>query len=290
MRKIILLTSFSIFIIFIFYLINKDYKSDIHPFLIDLPKVVNVAHRGGMGIGPENTIFTFKKAIKVGVDILEMDIHSTSDSIIVLLHDNKVNRTTNGFGNIWDYSLQELLELNAGYYWTEDDSITFPYRFLEIKIPTLDQVFKKFNNIRLNIEIKNGESHIINNLCNMIYDNNMEEKVLIGSFEDEVIEDFRKVCPYVATSSGRDETKLFFVINYLYLDFLFSPSFDVFELPQFYNKTSILTERFIVGSDKKNIPIYVWTINDKKIMKNLIKIGIKGIITDFPDSLSEILN
>ena len=75
-------------------------------------------------------------------DILEMDIHSTSDSVLILLHDHKVNRTSNGFGYVWNYSFEELRHLNAGYFWTNDDSLTFPFRKFEIKIPSLDEIFE----------------------------------------------------------------------------------------------------------------------------------------------------
>ena len=163
------------------------------------------------------------------------------------------------------------------------------YRNLEITIPTLNEIFTTFNNIRLNIEIKQNEPYIVNNLCNLIYNNKMEKKVLIGSFIDGILEEFRKVCPDVATSSGIAETKIYFGLNYLHLDWLYTPSLDVFELPRFYKNTSILTQQFINGSHKKNIPIYVWTINDKKIMIDLINLGIDGIITDYPDTLTEIL-
>lgn len=97
-----------------------------------------------------------------------MDIHSTSDSILVLLHDNKLNRTTNGKGYVWDFTIESIKELNAGFYWTKDDSITFPFRESGIEIPTLEEVFINFNDYKLNIEIKHHEAHVAKNLCHLI--------------------------------------------------------------------------------------------------------------------------
>lgn len=280
---------FLILLISIFYiLINKDYRK-VHPYINQTTKTLNIAHRGGLGLSPENTIFSFNKAVASGADILEMDIHSTSDSILVLLHDNKLNRTTNGKGYVWDFTIESIKELNAGFYWTKDDSITFPFRESGIEIPTLEEVFINFKDYKLNIEIKHHEAHVAKNLCHLIQKYDMQSNVLVGSFNDKILLEFRKDCPSVATSSARDETKLFYGLNYLYLDYFYSPNLDIFQLPEYFRDTYVLSENFIKSSQNKNIPIFVWTINDSNEMKRFIDLGINGIITDYPDRLSEVL-
>ena len=122
--------------ILFWYFYQNEYR-DIHPYLSNNPKILNIAHRGGLGLSPENTIASFQRAIKEGADILELDIRSTSDSILVLLHDETVNRTTNGKGRISELTLKEAKKLNAGYWWTDDDSISFPYRSLILKFQHL---------------------------------------------------------------------------------------------------------------------------------------------------------
>ena len=289
MRNIIIISTVFLFIIIFGYIFIINNTREVHPFIHQKPTIENIAHRGGMGLSPENTIISFNKAIEVGADILEMDIHSTSDSVLVLLHDHKVNRTTDGNGYVWEFNLKALKQLNAGYYWTNDDSVTFPFRELKIEIPTLEEVFTTFPNFRLNIEIKQDEPYIIYKLCNMIYKYEIKNNVLIGSFIDEVLDEFREECPGIATSSGFNETKLFYGLNYLYIDFLYSPSLDVFEIPEYFKNIHVLNEKFIKGAHKKNIPIYAWTVNEIDDMNRLIKSGIDGIITDYPDKLSEIL-
>ena len=263
--------------------------NEIHPFLDQLPKVVNIAHAGGKGLGPENTMVTLHKAVKSGTDIIEIDIHYTSDSVLVLLHDKTVDRTTNGNGYVWDFNYKELKQLDAGFYWTDDDSLTFPYRNMGINIPSLQEVLDTFSSYRVNIEIKKYEPWLIRNFCNILKEYELIDKVLIGSFIDEALDEFRIECPEVATSAGRIEGMIFYRLNSLYLGWLYTPSIKVFEAPEYYKNTRVINEQLVNGLHNKNIPIYVWTVNDKKDMEYLIKLGVDGIITDYPDRLSEIL-
>jgi len=95
-----------------------------HPFF-DQDGVLVMAHRGGRGLWPENTLYAFERAVELGVDVLEMDIHSTQDGAFVVMHDSTVDRTTNGSGPIQDFTLVELKDLDAGYGWSGDDDQTF---------------------------------------------------------------------------------------------------------------------------------------------------------------------
>jgi len=118
----------------------------------------------------------------------------------------------------------------------------------------------------------------------------MVNRVLIGSFIDEVLHEFRSECPDVATSAGMVESKKYYTFNTFHLGWLYSPSIDVFEVPEYYKNTLVINKQLIRGFHKKNIPIYVWTVNEKEDMKRFIKLGVDGIITDYPDRLAGILN
>ena len=284
--KYIFIISFTM-ILFLFLYQNK-YK-DIHPYLSNNPNVLNIAHRGGLGLSPENTIVSFQRAIKEGADILELDIRSTSDSILVLLHDETVDRTTNGKGRISELTLKEAKTLNAGYRWTENDSLSFPFRTLNIKIPTFNEFLTNFKDYKLNIEIKQHDNFIAKKLCESIKENQIQANVVIGSFNDEVLDEFRFHCPDVATSPGRDEIRTFYGFSYVYLDKFYSPKSDIYQLPEFFRTTHVLTERFVNAAKQKNIPIFVWTVNDPDEMRRFIEMGLNGIITDYPDRLSKVL-
>lgn len=285
--KYIFIVSFTMILFWLLY--QNDHRTT-HPYLSNNPNILNIAHRGGLGLGPENTISTFNKALKMGADMLELDIRATSDSILVLLHDETVNRTTNGKGRISELTLKEAKKLNAGYWWTDDDSISFPFRLLNIKIPTFNEFLTNFKDHKLNIEIKQHDNFIAKNLCKSIKENNIQDNVIIGSFDDEVLDEFRYHCPNVATSPGRDEIRTFYGFSYVYLDKFYSPKSDIYQLPEFFGTTHVLTKRFVNGIKQKNIPIFVWTVNDPDEMQRFIDLGVKGIITDYPDRLSKILN
>ena len=284
--KYIFVFSFTM-ILFLFLYQNK-YR-DIHPYLSNNPNVLNIAHRGGLGLSPENTIVSFQRAIKEGADILELDIRSTSDSVLVLLHDETVDRTTNAKGKISELTLKEAKTLNAGYRWTENDSLSFPFRTLNIKIPTFNEFLTNFKDYKLNIEIKQHDNFIAKKLCESIKENQIQANVVIGSFNDEVLDEFRFHCPDVATSPGRDEIRTFYGFSYVYLDKFYSPKSDVYQLPEFFRTTHVLTERLVNAAKQKNIPIFVWTVNDPDEMRRFIEMGLNGIITDYPDRLSKVL-
>ena len=274
---------------FFYFELNTQRTGNVR-YLDNQKNILNIAHRGGLGLSPENTIVSFQRAIKEGADILELDIRSTSDSILVLLHDETVDRTTNGKGKISELTLKEAKKLNAGYRWTENDSLSFPFRALNIKIPTFDEFLTNFKDYKLNIEIKQHDKFIAKKLCDYLKENQIEDNIVIGSFNDEVLDEFRYHCPDVATSPGRDEIRTFYGFSYIYLNKFYYPKSDIYQLPEFFGTTHVLTKRFVNAIKQKNIPIFVWTVNDPDEMQRFIDLGVKGIITDYPDRLSEILN
>ncbi|MCP4421279.1 MAG: glycerophosphodiester phosphodiesterase, partial [Chloroflexi bacterium] len=123
--------------------------------------VVVLAHRGWRGCYPENTMLAFEKAAELPIDGLEIDIHSTSDGVLVVFHDDSLERTTNGNGRIQDYTFAELQKLDAGYRFTPDDGQTFPFRGQGITIPILAEVFETFPRLWINIDIKQETPSIV---------------------------------------------------------------------------------------------------------------------------------
>ncbi len=93
---------------------------------------------------PENTLFALQEAEKIGADLSEIDIHMSKDGVLVAIHDETVDRTTNDKGLVQDLTLAELKKLDAGYHWTNDEGRTFPFRGQGIKIPSLNEIFSAF--------------------------------------------------------------------------------------------------------------------------------------------------
>lgn len=263
----------------------KPYYANFKPPLI-------IAHQGGDGVWPGDTIYAFEKAVEIGVDVLEMDAHITKDSQIVLMHDEKVDRTTNGAGLIEDLTLSELKQLDAAYQWSNDNGKTFPYRGQGIRVPTLEELFQKFSEMRYVIEIKLTQNPIDKPLCDLIRKYGMENKVVIASFHDGAMQTFRKTCPEVATSASRGEVTKFVLLGKVFLSGLVAPQYQSIQ-PPYDPKESmnipIMTKRFIHEAHAENIKVEPWTVDDPDLMKQYIDWGVDGIMTDRPDLMMKAL-
>jgi glycerophosphoryl diester phosphodiesterase len=248
-----------------------------------------IAHRGGAGIAPENTLFAFKRSADLGADVLELDIRSTSDGELVVIHDANVDRTTDGKAAVAELTLQELKRFDAGFRWTEDGGKTFPFRGQGIKIPTLREVFEAFPDIKINIEPKHVAPSPVTPLCGLITEFNREDKVIVGTFRDEVLEDFRQNCKGVATSASPSEASFYLAGYEIGLSKSFSPEMQVLQIPERLGTLQIVTEEYIKSAHERNLDVHVWTINDVEDMKRLIKIKADGIMTNYPDRLLDLL-
>ena len=264
---------------------TKNYYNDISRPLV-------IAHQGGDGIWPGDTLYAFEKAVAIGVDVLEMDAHITKDGQIVLMHDEEVDRTTDGTGLIEDMTLDELKQLDAAYKWSNDGDKTFPYRATGIQVPTLEEVFQKFPQMRYVIEIKLTQNPIDRPLCELIRKHNMQDKVMIASFHDEAMQNFRKTCPEIATSASRTEVRNFVLLGKAFLSGLLAPQYQSIQPPYDPRESMnipIMTERFIREAHAKNIKVEPWTVDDPELMKRYIEWGVDGIMTDRPDLMIEVL-
>jgi glycerophosphoryl diester phosphodiesterase len=290
-KSILLLIGILFVAVVLLSYLTPDAQSKLYYVKVDRPLVI--AHQGGDGVWPGDTMYAFEKAVEIGADVLEMDAHITKDGQIVLMHDEKVDRTTDGTGLIEEMSLEELKQLDAAYQWSNDDGQTFPFRGQGIQIPTLEELFHKFPQMRYVIEIKLTENPIDKPLCDLIHQNNMQDKVVVASFHDEAMQNFRETCPELATSASRGEVTQFVLLGKIFLSGIVNPSYQSIQPPfdpdESFN-IPIMTKRFIREAHAKNISVEPWTVNDPDLMKQYIEWGVDGIITDRPDLMVEILN
>ncbi|MCB8978801.1 MAG: glycerophosphodiester phosphodiesterase [Ardenticatenaceae bacterium] len=265
-----------------------------YSFFTQQDGVMVIAHQGGEGLRPSNTLAAFDNAMELGVDVLEMDIHQTKDGAIVLMHDATVDRTTDGSGAIKEMMLAEIRALDAGYYWTDDDGVTYPYRGQGIQVPTLEELFQRYPDMRMNIEIKQETPSMVRPFCDLIHDYNMQDKILVATFHKATVEEFRADCPDVITSMVEPEIQLFFGLNAVYLGALFQAPGTAFQVPTtsslpVIGEVDVITERFVRVAHSHNIQVHAWTINETAEMERLIALGVDGIITDRPDLLLEVI-
>ena len=259
------------------------------PFFASVPKdrPEVIAHRGGAGEWPPETMFAFRKAIKSGVDVLEFDVRRTADDAIVLMHNPTVDETTDGEGYVRHKTLAELKTLNAAAAPRWKDLKTSQH----IDIPTLTEVFallQEFPTIRFIIEIKDRDIWLANAVGQLIVQERIEDNVLVASGWDSVLMSFRRDYPRVATSASVLEilafqTRVSLVAgNYL-------PNTDAIQWHSRFLGVPVITRSFVKRAKSLDLVVHAWTVNSRREMKRMIKLGVDGIITDYPSSLLKLL-
>lgn len=233
-------------------------------------KVVITGHRGASGLAPENTLASFKKAMEIGADFSELDVTMTKDSQLIILHDDTLERTTNDSGNVWEKTLAELKTLDAGSWFNSE--------FAGEPLPTLAEVIDLVKGkMKLNIEIKvNGhEPGIVEKVVQTVRDKGFADQCIITSFDHPTVERVIEIAPEIPAG------------------FIFSkyPEFSVFEgkWPILSVKYKLVDQEFIKKAQAVNKQVYVWTVNDEELMRQMIDLGVDGIITNYPNVLKEVL-
>jgi len=250
-----------------------------------------IAHRGGSGLWPENTLLAFQRATDLGVDALEMDVRTTADGVLVLLHDETVDRTTNGAGPLNRYTIDTLKQLDAGYNWTADKGETYAFRGQGITIPTLEEIFAALPKTKMTIEIKEADFAGIDTFCSTIRRHDMTHQVTVASVHVGVLQRFRSVCPEVTSAAAFPEVLSFFLLDRIGLAHLYSAPAEILAIPQSWSMPPVLFDipvadrRFITSSHKQGKHVRVWTVNEVTEMQDFLDLQVDGIITDYPDML-----
>jgi glycerophosphoryl diester phosphodiesterase len=284
-----------------------------HPFFArtrNRPEVI--AHRGGDGQWPGETMFAFKRAMALKVDVLEMDVYLTRDKQLVLMHDDDVTTTTDyvprrgerARKRLRDFELAELQRLNAGHKWSPPGTKKHDYadsRDKDLRVASLEEVFKEFRGMRMNIEMKKAgrDNNPAKQLADLICQSEMKENVLVASAEDDYIGDFRTLCPDVATSASLIEMGRFNISARVRGSY--RPAADAIQILDELWVLPVITRQFVEwshcdGLDPRRaarcrrLPVHAWTINDIGEMRKMIALGVDGIITDYPGPLLALLD
>lgn len=259
-----------------------------HPFT-DNTGVLAIAHRGGRGLWPENTMYAFEQAARMGVDVLEFDVHRTRDGQMVVIHDDRVDRTTDGTGVVEDMNYPELARLDAGYRWTADYGATFPFRGRSIGLATFEAVLSAFPGHRMNIELKTPGAEASEQFVALLRRYDRADRTLIASFNNESIDAIQSAFPDMAFAVTARNAFIFLLMHTLRVDFAFSPSQQALQIPPNLMGLTVVTPRLVRQAHAHNLDVHVWTINDPQEMKRLLDTGVDGIMTDYPDRLLNLL-
>ena len=239
-----------------------------------------IAHRGASAYYPENTLASFEGAIALGADMVELDVQLTSDGEVVVFHDEKISRCTNGRGRIADYTLVALKKFDAGIWFAK------PFRGAEI--PTLREVldFCK-NKIAVNIEIKteavtDAISGGIEEKCLQIVDRiGMRGHIVFSSFDPRAIQHLKRI-------DRRTPAAVLYEKKYygsqLPSEIIASLGADAFNCSR-----RELSKKWLANLKQQGIPVNVYTVNDEEDMKRLLVLGVDGIFTNCPDVMKSVL-
>ena len=258
-------------------------------------KVLNIAHGGGLLIRPDHTLLAYDQALKDGADMLELDIHETRDNVIVVMHDETVDDTTNCTGFIKEKTFAELLECAAGYKWTQDGGETYPYRDMGLVVPSLEEVLERYPDTPVNIEIKQSEPSLVDNLVALVRQYEFEDKMVGASFSDDILAELRAAAPEIATSLGVGESTDYWYKSLVPIDPEYDPAGEFLQLPVEYNiegtVVEVLHPGFVPRVEELDMYLHIWTVNDEDEMRWLIEVqGVHGIMTDNPPLLTKVIN
>lgn len=237
--------------------------------------MLNIAHRGFRSKYPENTILAFEKAIEVGVDGIEFDVHLTKDGEAVIIHDEFIDRTSDGKGLVSDFTLEELEKFNFANLYRDID---------REKIPTLEEYFKIVKNLDLvsNIELKNGilpYKGLEEEVYRLIKKYNLDDKVLISTFNHNSLMHMKKIAPHIKCGA--------LVENIMYEPWKYLDELKV----ECYHPYAYQLDKKIVGElHDRGYEVNCWFYAYNFGFEQTIDTGVDGIITDFPDIIKSMLN
>jgi len=257
-------------------------------FLDPMPRVV--AHRGDSANYPENTLEAFKSAVKMGIDVVETDVHLSKDGVIVIWHDPTLERNTDGSGTLESHTLAELKGYDAGYTFTKDGGKTFPFRGRGIKLCTLEEALTECPEQRFNIDLKTPDLKIVDEFIRIIRKHKAEKRVVGASFHLANLKALREKAPDILTSITTFEViPLLFKQKLHLLPKTFKRKI-IFQVPKAQWGIKVITPSFVREMHKREAVVMVWTINDEETMRYLFSIGVDAVMTDDPALVIKVAN
>lgn len=242
--------------------------------------VLKIGHRGAAGYEPENTLISFKKAVELGVDMIELDVHLTNDHHLIVMHDETLDRTTNGKGKISEKTLAEIKKYKTKKKFQD--------------IPTLNEVFDEFSKkTKINVEIKGKKA--AQATAKLVKSKGLEKEVIISSNYVESLKTVKEIIPEVKTALIYFATKN--VIKQIIFGFFSLIIFPITKKIILKRAKSakvelihlffpFATKNFITRLHRESYKVNIWTLNSRILNKRMIKHGVDGLFSDYPNIIN----
>lgn len=270
-------------------------------------RVLNYAHQGGAREAPSSTLYALHRAVAAGAHALELDVHATADGELVVCHDATVDRTTDGAGAIAAMTLAELRGLDNAYWWMPGEVVAFggdpsayPLRGRaprdpELGIATLREVLDAFPGVFLNFDIKQTAPAVPpyeEALAAVLREYGRIDDVIVASFHDAALQAFGAIAPEISTSAGTFAVAQFWsaVQDGTPDDQLPATAYRAFQVPRAFEDHVVVDQRFVERAHERGVAVHVWTIDDAAEMALLLELGVDGIMTDCPTTLTRVLD
>lgn len=278
-------------------------------------RVVGLAHAGGEDENPHSSLYAFGQATKTGATMLDMDLQITSDGVPVIIHNDTVDRTTNGTGTVSNMTFAQVHALDAAYWFTADcwacsgrpDS-DYIYRGIrtgdkppppgytadDFGVPSLEEVFQRFPNAYFDIEIKDDGAQVpelAQKTADLIHKYGLSKRVVIASFGNTGMDLFRAAAPDVATSATQGEVEDFILKN------IVPANAQVLDVPPFHDyngvNLQIVTPAFVAKAHEAGLAVWVWMDSsdeqNAEFYGSLLDMGVDGINASRPSVLMDLL-
>jgi len=266
-------------------------------------RVIAYAHQGGAWEGPSSTLHTVAAGISAGATAVELDVHATKDRHLVVCHDETVDRTTDGAGQLCDLTLAELQRLDNAHWWAPGADVSpglepgaYPFRGRAPEdrafgVATLAEVLEALEGIPVNLDIKRTAPDVEPYealLAEELRRFDRADVTIVASFSDVALRAFREVAPEIATSLATLETAEFFRAARSGGEM--PPTTGVaLQVPVSFGEITVVDRPFVERAHAEGLAVHVWTINDVEQMRRLVDLGVDGIISDTPSVLAGVL-
>ena len=268
-------------------------------------RALNITHQGGENEAPSATMYAFERSMKLGSDMLEVDVNTTKDGKLAIIHDGSVDRTTNGTGPVADYTMAQLRKLDAAHWFVPlegatQDAPADQYVFRGVRTGQkkpppgygpgdfrpleLSELMDRYPGVPINIEIKGGVAeddasylHVAEVLADFLNRYGRTKGIVVASFNDAALTSFHQLAPDIDLAPATAA-----VAGYVLGGVPLPPGYEVFQVPPSFQGIPVVTQAFVDRAHGDGYAVHVWTIDDVETMNELWDYGVDGIMSAEP--------